>query len=75
MDIQLDPPRAEGRYLVFTQCAASQAREWVEPSVDVWHGGRWHSGREVLGWVGPIPALKVADLARERGERVTAYDL
>lgn len=63
---QIGNPSAEGRYVVFIRCEAPQAKAWVEPVIMPWHGGRWHSTfvspRKVLGWIGPLPVLKVEDI-------------
>ena len=65
-DIQHGNPQIEGRYVVFVQCQAAQAKAWVEPTIMTWAGDRWHSTfiaqRNVLGWIGPLPVMKVADL-------------
>lgn len=61
-------PSADGRYVVFAPCASAQVRDWLEPHIAVWHGGRWHSSeraRDIRGWIGPLPLLKVSDLPRE----------
>lgn len=59
-------PKHEGRYVAFLQCQAVQAQDWVEPIIMAWHGGRWHTtfiaNRRIIGWIGPLPVLKVKDL-------------
>lgn len=59
------PPK-EGRYVAFVRCEAMAAKAWVEPIIVTWCGGRWQSSliaqRRVLGWIGPLPVLKVDDL-------------
>lgn len=66
-EIKTGTPQAEGRYVAFVRCQVAAAREWVEPIVMAWHGGRWHtsmiSQRRIIGWLGPLPVLKVDDLA------------
>lgn len=75
MKIQTGRPIVEGRYVVFIRCAPSQVREWLEPIIMVWHGGRWQSTfmpqANVEGWCGPIPVMKVSDLP----EPAPSYDL
>lgn len=71
-EIQLGTPKVDGRYVVFFQCESHQAAEWVEPVIMTYAGNRWHlQGRKVLGWIGPLPVMKVADLDRSRGETIT----
>lgn len=66
-EIKTGTPQVEGRYVAFVRCQASQAREWVEPIIMTWHGGHWHTTfiaqRRVIGWIGPLPVLKVEDIA------------
>lgn len=66
LDIQTGNPKAEGRYVAFIRCQAAAAADWIEPALMTWSGGRWHSSflpqRAVLGWIGPLPVLKVSDL-------------
>jgi hypothetical protein len=57
LEIQTGPPPAEGRYVVWMPCAARQVREWCEPSIATFHGGRWHSYEPVWGWIGPLPVV------------------
>jgi len=73
-NIQTGAPRIDGRYVVFVQCTASQARDWVEPVIMVWASGRWHTTfakPNIRGWLGPIPVMKVVDI----GPSNTEYDL
>ncbi len=65
-DIRTGKPKVEGRYVVFIQCAAVQARDWVEPIILTWASDRWHTAyaaHKIIGWLGPIPVMKVADIA------------
>jgi hypothetical protein len=50
------PPRA-GAYVVWTPCKALQAREWCEPSIATWQGGRWHTYDPPWAWIGPLPVV------------------
>lgn len=59
-------PPAEGRYVGLVRCGG-QMQEWVEPVITAWHKGKWACGREILGWYGPIPSMKVGD--------IVSYDL
>jgi hypothetical protein len=56
-----DPPE-DGRYVVFAVCASQQVRDWCEPHIATWHGGRWHFHSPVLGWIGPLPQVRAAAL-------------
>jgi hypothetical protein len=58
-------PVEDGRYVAFVQCASGQVREWAEPIIATWQGGRWHCGKRVYGWIGPIPPLKLEAFERE----------
>jgi hypothetical protein len=58
-------PTEEGRYVAFVQCTSGQVREWAEPIIATWHGGRWHCAKTVYGWAGPIPPLKLAAFQME----------
>lgn len=64
--VQTGTPTVEARYVAFVRCSAAQARDWVEPLIMTWHGGRWHTTfinqRRIIGWLGPLPVLKVADI-------------
>lgn len=67
-DIRTGAPKADGRYVVFIQCAAAQARDWVEPVIMPWASGKWHTTflkPKIIGWLGPIPVMKVVDIAQE----------
>lgn len=57
-------PVAEGRYVVYAPCEALQVREWLEPEIAVWHGGRWHSRRPVWAWIGPLPVIHGDEVTR-----------
>jgi hypothetical protein len=73
-DIRTGKPGVDGRYVVFVQCAAVQARDWVEPVIMTWAGERWHTTfakPNIRGWLGPIPVMKVADIETPTKE----YDL
>lgn len=64
-DIKAGKPSAEGRYVVFIQCEVAAARDWVEPVIMTWAGGKWHTTflkPKIIGWLGPIPVMKVADI-------------
>lgn len=67
--IRTGDPVVEARYVAFIRCEASQGKAWVEPIIMVWATGRWHSSfipqRRVLGWIGPLPVLKVADISEQ----------
>jgi hypothetical protein len=49
----------------------ASAREWCEPSIATWHGGRWHSYDPVWGWIGPLPVVHGNDCLKKMRE----YDL
>jgi hypothetical protein len=57
LEIQTGEPPEPGRYVVWTPCKALQAREWCEPSIATWQGGRWHSYEPVWAWIGPLPVV------------------
>lgn len=62
LEISVGQPQAEGRYIVFVQCQSVQIAEWCQPEIATWHGGRWHTGKAVYGWIGPLPLAKVQPL-------------
>jgi hypothetical protein len=67
-DIQTGKPKLDGRYVVLVRCTAQAARDWVEPLIMTWHSGRWHTSNlsaKIVGWLGPIPVMKVADIPEE----------
>lgn len=64
LEIQTGTPPEEGRYVVFTPCAALSAREYCEPSIATWHGGRWHSYDPPWAWIGPLPVVHGNDCMR-----------
>lgn len=71
--IQTGSPKLDGRYVAFIQCDAAQAREWVEPVIMTYSNGKWHTTflkNKIVGWLGPIPPMKVADI-----EATEVYDL
>lgn len=72
MEIRTGEPSIEGRYVIWSVCKAISARDWCEPSIATWHGGRWHSSEPVLSWIGPLPVVH-----RTTGEVVdkAEYDL
>lgn len=74
--VQHGTPKAEGRYVVFVRCQAGAASDWVEPLIMAWSGGRWHTtfigDRRILGWLGPLPVLKVTDIDEPM---LLSYDL
>lgn len=57
LEIQTGEPSVDGRYVVWTPCKAISAREWCEPSIATWQGGRWHSYEPVWAWIGPLPVV------------------
>ena len=57
MDIQTGTPPESGRYVVWFPCASLQIREWCEPAIATFHGGRWHTVNEPLAWIGPLPVV------------------
>lgn len=65
LEIQTGAPPEEGRYVVWTPCQALQAREWCEPSIATWQGGRWHSYDPVWGWIGPLPVVHGNDCLKK----------
>lgn len=73
LEIQVGDPPIEGRYVVYHPCASQQIREWGEPEIATWHGGKWHSRHTVLGWIGPLPVCNQATLTAEQFRR--EYDL
>ena len=86
LEIQTGPPPEDGRYVVWTPCAARQAREWCEPSIALWHGGKWHSYDPPWAWVGPLPVVHGNDCLKQfqmspvedwakPGEPLQEYDL
>jgi hypothetical protein len=54
-------PPEEGRYVAFVRCASYQVKDWLEPEIATWHGGRWHNFRPVFAWIGPLPLCKFED--------------
>jgi hypothetical protein len=65
LEIQVGTPPVEGRYVVWTPCKALQIREWCEPSIASFHGGRWHSYEPVWGWIGPLPVVHGNDCSEK----------
>lgn len=59
LEIQTGTPPADGRYVVWMPCAARQVREWCEPSIQTWQGGRWHHAEPVHCWIGPLPVVNM----------------
>ncbi len=74
MDIQVGEPTVEGRYVVWTPCKAASARQWCEPSIATWHGGRWHTFEPVRGWIGPLPLCNAPPRLSE-AQFKSEYDL
>lgn len=72
-------PIIDARYVALIRCEASQAGDWVEPVIMAWAGGKWHTTfiprRKVLGWIGPLPVLKVDDMPHDIGIPIVEYDL
>lgn len=66
-----DTPPEEGRYVVFVRCESYQVKDWLEPEIATWAGGRWHNRRHVFAWFGPLPLCKWADFKGPARE----YDL
>jgi hypothetical protein len=75
LEIQVGDPPVEGRYVVWTPCAALSAREWCEPSIATWHGGKWHFYDPVWGWIGPLPVVHGNDCLRKIETAPVEYDL
>jgi hypothetical protein len=75
MDFQVGEPPEDGRYVVWTPCAAEQAREWCEPSIATWQGGRWHTYDFVWAWLGPLPVVHGNDCLKKLETAKTEYDL
>ncbi len=79
LDVQLDKPSIDGRYVCFIRCAPAQAKAWVEPVIMVWHSDRWKSTfmpqANVFGWIGPIPPMKAIDLMGSVAVRAQEFDL
>lgn len=71
LEIQTGNPPTDGRYVAFVRCQGRQVADWFEPIIATWHGGRWHCGRMVFGWIGPLPVGKCIDLIETPAE----YDL
>lgn len=71
LEIQTGTPPEDGRYVVWTPCAALQVREWCEPSIALWQGGRWHSYDPPWAWIGPLPVVHGNDCLAKARE----YDL
>lgn len=72
-EIQIGDPPEPGRYVVWTPCKSRQVREWCDPSIATWHGGKWHTYEPVWGWIGPLPLCNQATLSAEQFKR--EYDL
>jgi hypothetical protein len=73
LEISVGQPQVEGRYVVFMQCASHQVRHCTEPHIATWHGGKWHARYDVLGWIGPLPVMRVHELAELAEQQ--EYDL
>lgn len=71
LEIQIGDPPVEGRYVVYRPCASRQIREWCEPEIALWHGGKWHAYEPVWGWIGPLPVVHGNDCLKKNRE----YDL
>jgi hypothetical protein len=57
-------PIFDARYVVFVALEkAAPLGHFVEPLIAAWANGKWHTTdpRKVLGWIGPLPVLKVTD--------------
>jgi len=70
--IEVSQPQADGRYVIFVQCASHQVRDWCEPKIATWANGRWHTTDAIFGWIGPIPLAKCAELLDMHNQE---YDL
>lgn len=76
LEVQVGDPTVEGRYVVFTPCQAVQVRDWCEPSIATWHGGKWHYGIPIWGWIGPLPVVHGDELLdKSRAQKTQEYDL
>jgi len=78
LEIQVGTPPKDGRYVVWFPCAALQIREWCEPAIATFHGGRWHTVNPPWAWLGPLPVVHGNDclnkIAAENAD-APAYDL
>lgn len=73
LEVSVGDPPEPGRYIVYSPCKALQAREWCEPSIATWHGGKWHAYEPVWGWIGPLPVVHGNDCLKKLAE--PEYDL
>lgn len=67
LEIQTGRPPEDGRYVVWTPCAALQVREWCEPAIATYQGGRWHTYDPVWAWIGPLPVVHGNDCLPKPG--------
>jgi hypothetical protein len=78
LEISVGTPPENGRYVVWYPCAALQIREWCEPAIATFHGGRWHTVNPPWAWLGPLPVVHGNDcltkIASENAD-APAYDL
>lgn len=75
MEISVGQPPADGRYVVFAPCAAPSCREYCEPEIATWHGGKWHYWRPVWGWIGPLPVIHGDEITAKLRAAEREYDL
>lgn len=66
LEISVGQPPEEGRYVIFTPCAALGARHFCEPSIATWQGGRWHTFNPPWGWIGPLPVIHGDELLKKQ---------
>lgn len=62
-------PLFDARYVVFVPLFKEAPNgHYVEPQIAAWSGNKWHmaDSRPVLGWIGPLPVLKVSDFVPEK---------
>lgn len=67
MKLEQGKPIMEGRYVAYVQGVL----EWLSPVLVTWNRGAWyyhHSSQKypdpVVHWIGPLPALKMAEKPR-----------
>lgn len=74
LEISVGQPQADGRYVAFVRCKGVGVADFCEPIIATWHGERWHETREIFGWTGPIPVVKVVWL-KNLCQQAQEYDL
>lgn len=82
LEIQVGDPPESGRYVVYLACRPVQIREWCEPSIATWYGGKWHTYETVWGWIGPLPVVhgndcleKIATAQCRHGYSLNAHEI